>query len=136
MKCKRDGCENPVREYVGRGPRPSYCSKDCQAKKNHLGAEVRRSRKLKSKYGLTVAQYDQLMAEQGGRCAICGTSGPDAARWGKLVVDHDHETGEVRGLLCSNCNCAIGLLGDSPEVLRSAAEYLVRRGSPEGGKNA
>jgi len=60
---------------------------------------------------------------QGGVCAICGK--PEAtARTKRLCVDHCHETGKVRGLLCSHCNRAIGLLGDSCAILASAITYL------------
>ncbi len=119
MKCKSPESENEARPRPsGRGAAPQFCTKACQL------SFARRWTKLKHKYGITVDQYDQLLAEQGGGCAICGVAGPEAARWGVLVVDHDHETGKVRGLLCSNCNCAIGLLGDSPELLTKAAGYL------------
>lgn len=60
-----------------------------------------------------------MLAEQDGRCKICG-------QLKKLNVDHDHATGEVRGLLCHGCNVGIGFFRDSPELLRSAIDYLVR----------
>lgn len=73
---------------------------------------------LKGKYGLTVAQYESMMIEQDGKCALCGASGKD------LEVDHDHHTGEIRGMLCSKCNMGIGLLGDTEEGVASALRYL------------
>lgn len=90
-----------------------------------------------AKFGLTPADYERLLAHQGAVCAICG--GVDGRR--RLNVDHDHATGEVRGLLCSGCNGArLGRLGDDVEkadararyyeerarLLRGAIEYLVR----------
>lgn len=81
-----------------------------------------------SRYGLTLDQYAELLRKQRGVCAICGE--PETlVRKGtlcQLTIDHDHTTGQVRGLLCNNCNRAIGLLKDSPEHLRTAAEYLER----------
>lgn len=72
-------------------------------------------------YGLTEAGYEALLEFQARRCPIC------LSEQRPLVVDHDHQTGAVRGLLCGPCNRAIGLLRDSPVVCRLAAEYL--RGS-------
>jgi hypothetical protein len=74
---------------------------------------------LKRKYGLTLEAFDQLLASQGGGCAICGR--PDADN-----VDHDHETGHVRGILCFPCNVAIGLVHEDGERLLAAASYLSR----------
>lgn len=79
-----------------------------------------REQKLKRRYGLTQADYDTMLAEQGGVCWICGTGG-------KLHVDHDHDTGKVRGLLCPDCNVGLGYFKDSPVALRRAAAYLNRR---------
>lgn len=76
-----------------------------------------RRHQLRSKYGLTVEQYERMVDQQGGRCAIC-------RRAGRLHVDHNHNTGEVRGLLCMNCNTGIGHLGDDVEVLGRAIGYL------------
>lgn len=72
-------------------------------------------------YGMTEAEYEDLLCGQCGVCAICGTN-PE----GRLAVDHNHDTKRVRGLLCRPCNSAIGLLKDSPEILRRAVEYLCR----------
>jgi hypothetical protein len=78
---------------------------------------------LKSKYGLTVEAYDVMLAKQNGVCAICGSKNPRGP--GKrLHIDHDHATGKVRGLLCHPCNRALGLVRDSPALLRKAATYL------------
>jgi hypothetical protein len=66
---------------------------------------------LKRAYGLTVAQWDDLLESQGGRCAICGTDDPRHSNgWS---TDHSHDTGAVRGILCSVCNRTLGMLGDS-----------------------
>lgn len=81
-----------------------------------------RNANLKAKYGITAAQYDQMLEAQGHGCAICGRR---ECKSGKaLAVDHSHVTGKVRGLLCGDCNKALGLLADSPELLKRAARYL------------
>jgi hypothetical protein len=86
---------------------------------------------LAKNYGLTVAEYDTMLREQGGVCAVCGKDEPNAhGRTGKqfrLAVDHCHKTGEVRGLLCQKCNRAIGLLEDDPVLMRRAISYLLRK---------
>jgi hypothetical protein len=80
---------------------------------------------LKRKYGLGgVAAFDSMLVTQGGRCAICGTDKPGGA--GTFSVDHDHTTGAVRGLLCTNCNQGIGHLKDDIAILQAALEYLKR----------
>ncbi len=70
---------------------------------------------------LTDAQYTELLDRQGGSCAICKDKPRD-----RLVVDHDHESGAVRGLLCGRCNLALGLLRDDTTRIRAAATYLER----------
>lgn len=74
-------------------------------------------------YGLTPEQWDGLMTTQGGVCAICKKPNSDGRA---LHVDHDHGTGVVRGLLCGQCNAALGLFGDSPDLLHVAIDYLAR----------
>lgn len=87
-------------------------------------------RSLGRKYGITVERLDEMMIEQNGLCAVC--EGPStkihhgSQKVMDLCVDHDHETGKVRGLLCDRCNRAIGLLQDSAANLRRAAAYLER----------
>lgn len=73
------------------------------------------------KYGMTRADYAVLVEASGGRCAICHRpfSGPK-----EPAIDHDHETGKIRGLLCKACNCALGYMEDTPERLEAAANYL------------
>jgi hypothetical protein len=80
---------------------------------------------MKHLYGITIDEYDSMVAAQGGGCAICG-----GQNWsGKsLSIDHNHNTNKVRGLLCNNCNTAIGLLGERIEVLASAINYLKENG--------
>jgi len=76
------------------------------------------------KYGLTIAQYDAMLAAQNSACMICRLAFDDTPK--SIHVDHCHGTGRVRGLLCSGCNTGIGCLQDSPEILRRASEYLRR----------
>lgn len=78
---------------------------------------------LKRTYGITLEEYDAMLAAQGGGCWICGSPGRDDIA---LHVDHDHVTGEIRGLLCFTCNNALGDLGDSLERVERAASYLDR----------
>lgn len=80
-----------------------------------------KNRVLKMKYGITLAQYESMAAAQCGVCAICGNAEEDGRA---LAVDHDHATGEIRGLLCGGCNLGLGNMGDSPDRLRAAIEYL------------
>lgn len=86
-----------------------------------------RSKGLRLRYGITLAEYEARLAAQGGRCACCGTEEPRGA--GSFRVDHDHETGVVRGLLCNPCNAGLGLLGDSPAALMRALRYLDGQGA-------
>lgn len=73
------------------------------------------------KYNLTLEQWDSLFAKQGNACAICRTTYSQGSGW---ATDHNHETGKVRGILCSQCNSGIGMLKDDPMRCRAAAEYL------------
>lgn len=82
-----------------------------------------RVRKLK-RYALTPESYAAMLAAQGGRCKICGSTKAVRTGEGSFSVDHCHETGKVRGLLCRRCNAALGGFRDSPELLEMALVYL------------
>ncbi len=86
------------------------------------GAVARRKRYqwVRRKYGLSAADWDELVALHGGACAICGTAGEE------LAVDHCHRTGRVRGLLCHDCNLGLGRFRDDPGRLQGAIDYLRR----------
>lgn len=78
---------------------------------------------LRRHYGITVEQYDSLLLNQDGRCAICGKTVEENGQ--RLHVDHDHETGRVRGLLCNACNPGIGFFKHNPDLLKKAMGYLL-----------
>jgi len=73
-------------------------------------------------YGMTVEDYYEMFAKQKGCCAICGRHQSEFKR--ALSVDHNHETGEIRGLLCDNCNLMLGKAKESIEILKSVIKYL------------
>jgi hypothetical protein len=84
--------------------------------------EEQRGSRIRS-YGISIEEYDQMLLEQNGVCYICNKKPSDKRA---LDIDHNHETGVVRGLLCSQHNRAIGLFDDSINLLARAIEYLSR----------
>ena len=120
-----EACGEVFRLGQGAKRRP-YCP-PCQADWHRKRTRERRHHNSMKAYGLTPNDYARMAAEQGGVCAICGglPNGKGASR-GRLSVDHDHATGKVRALLCSKCNTGIGLLNDSPDLLMSAAAYVIQ----------
>ena len=78
--------------------------------------------KLKYSFGISLEEYNQLLEKQEYRCAICRKEKIENGR--SFAVDHDHKTGRVRGLLCTSCNCGIGFLRDSKDLLLRAITYL------------
>ena len=114
----------PARERTRqwqRDNRERYLAKQAAYVTSGKKARANRKSHLKRKFGLTLAQYDAMLAAQGGRCAICRRPpNPKIS----LHVDHDHETGAVRGLLCVRCNNGIALFDEDHEVLREIAAYL------------
>ncbi len=93
---------------------------------NDANKEQKKSAELKRHYGITLAEYDIILQKQNGGCAICGDTEPNGKtdRFKHFSVDHCHETGKVRGLLCNHCNRGIGLLKDSEEIVNKAYLYL------------
>lgn len=106
--------------------------KSCVLEKNRVRHATPKNKqkiwenKLQYRYGITKADYDYLFEKQNGCCAICGTNNPSSKskKHKYFSVDHCHQTGKVRGLLCATCNSAIGLLGDCPETIAKASLYL------------
>lgn len=124
------GCDElkPVAEfYKNRGRKGGLTDtcKTCQLtwsrERYARDPKYRRRYLLAKKYGMTLDAYDALLEAQGGVCAICGEAGADAKM---LAVDHDHNTGKVRGLLCDKCNQGIGLFRDDPELMAKAIQYI------------
>ena len=81
-----------------------------------------RNNHLKNNYGITLDDYNIMLFQQDGCCAICKTHHTELNK--NLSVDHNHTTGEVRGLLCNNCNTAIGKLGENIQTIKNAIKYL------------
>jgi hypothetical protein len=118
MVCKANSCGRPARE-------DGYClshSPERQRVSRKANAERFKGYTLKRDYGIAYEQYQELLKQQDGRCAICNETPTDK----KLAVDHSHATGVVRGLLCSACNVGLGHFKDSIELLSKAVEYLNR----------
>ena len=93
---------------------------------------LKRKSHLKRYYGITVEQYDEMLKSQNGVCAICGnvelSNRGNTLNALSLAVDHCHETGKIRGLLCMDCNQTLGKFNDDPARFEKAAEYLVKNG--------
>lgn len=141
-----DSCENPsMSRYSNKGCRCEGCcaltrrynynyrkknretiSQQRKYKRSKTDdIDARREYQLRRKFNLTSVEYDAILERQGGGCAICRQARDPNGRW--LAVDHCHDTGRVRGLLCTNCNQAIGKLQDNPDRLRVAVAYLERQ---------
>lgn len=91
-----------------------------------LDSRVKLDNRLRSVYGITLAEFEAMAIGQEGLCAICRLSPVGRGKGDVLVVDHCHKAGHVRSLLCGNCNIAIGLLLDDPAIVDAAAAYLRR----------
>lgn len=95
--------------------------RDPTCKECHNAKLVNKKKYLR-KYRMSIKDYNRLLAKQGGRCAICGVMVADT-----LHVDHCHETGRVRGLLCRNCNFGLGMFEDQYDRLIKAAKYISQK---------
>ena len=110
-----------------------YCSKECYSEmhKMHSLARYYNDPDYKEKliggqrekrYGVSTDKYIEMLEAQNYRCAICGRHQEELDR--RMSVDHDHDTGSIRELLCNSCNVGIGHLQDDPALIRKAIEYL------------
>lgn len=106
----------------------STSCEDCMRHRKHQQTRTRLSRAQLRKHNLAPEAYLAMRAAQEDCCAICGTHESALTHlvgtWKRLVVDHDHATGQVRGLLCHSCNRALGSFHDSISTLRNAIRYL------------
>lgn len=142
LRCPRCGETKPVESFYKDASKPSghnsYCI-DCARKhsKDYYTAvrpkvksnpHYARKQGLKRKYSLSLEDYDALLQAQGGVCAACGHT-ETMVRRGRanpLSVDHSHEDGHIRGLLCNRCNRALGLLRDDWRTIQALLDYLRR----------
>jgi hypothetical protein len=104
------------------------CQKDSRSPAAVQRRQERERRRTLALYGLTQADYDGLVARQRNQCAVCKARKPGGppTRKGYWHIDHDHVTGQVRGLLCSRCNLGIGHFEDDPELLAAATRYVTK----------
>ena len=130
MKYKCTKCKKvkPESEYFFR--ERDYRRKQCKAcvykcNRKNYDHEKERFRKIQKRFNLTQEQFNELNEKQKGLCAICGNPPTVHARnRGVLCVDHDHETGKVRALLCRPCNQGLGFFKDKEDLMRKATEYI------------
>jgi hypothetical protein len=123
QRCGRCGTVKMARDFRRDQRSPSGLYQWCRLCTRRYNAHWRRHVLIEKKYGISKATFDLLLDSQGHACAICRRQFGDKRR---PCVDHDHESGAARGVLCSNCNTGIGMLGDSVEVAAAAAAYLVK----------
>ena len=127
--CKDCGESKPLSDfYKTRKYYRSYC-KPChkmRSTEERKGKDVNKWRTIKSKYGLTREGWDDLWDSQQGMCKICNTAMTTEERMSKTkaVVDHCHDSGKVRALLCHRCNVAIGLLREDKTIVENVLVYL------------
>lgn len=127
LTCKRCNEFKPISMFpnnrlclYGVEPVCKACKHERRREYERLYPERARNTELKHQYGITFEQYREMLSQQDGRCAICGTSKE------KLVVDHNHQTGKVRKLLCHLCNALIGYAREDISIIASAISYLER----------
>lgn len=118
-------CEECGITYIKGRTHQFCCSKSCSTKKwrrENMTPARRRAAKIKYHYGISVEEWQEMFDSQNGLCKICSKSLEISGRG--YATDHCHGSGEVRGILCGECNLGIGYFKDSPALLRSAALYL------------
>lgn len=123
-KSKKDGrsiyCYN-CRKKISKAKRATNSHKQNRKLTRKRYARKERDYLLKSRYGITADQFDAIFLSQNNTCALCTSDKSDGKNF---VVDHCHKTGNIRGILCSYCNRALGMFKDDPETLKQAIRYL------------
>jgi hypothetical protein len=125
-QCGVCGLTKSINEfYVSKRNKTGYRGecKQCSLEYHQKHPEVRRRCNLRKIFGITVEEYDAALALQGKKCGCCGISVNDK-KPRNFAVDHCHETGALRGILCRDCNLAIGFLGDNLSGIEKAIRYL------------
>lgn len=121
--CYRCDINKDITEFAKRGTGHMGVCKECRKVKYPYDPKKHRASHLLNRYNLQWQHYLDLYKDQAGTCAICTTI-LYIGELNSIHVDHDHDTGSVRGLLCSSCNWGLGHFQDSPTVLIKALEYL------------
>jgi hypothetical protein len=116
--CKEELPLASFKKYKDKRVDKVYYKTDCSTCHN----KICRERHLSERYNITIAEYDERLQKQGNCCAIC--KGTDTKSAGRFVVDHNHATGEVRGLLCQTCNAMLGQAQDNVLILQAGINYL------------
>lgn len=98
--------------------------KACDQKYRLENQDEIREYHYQNRYGISLEQYEEKLKEQDYSCAICGSKHTSNDRMKRLVVDHNHNTGQVRGLLCHACNVAIGAAKEQEDILMACISYL------------
>jgi hypothetical protein len=124
--CRACGVLLPLRHF-NKNPqridkRGSYC-KDCLRDKDKHNYNTSRVNTITRKYNISRNEYESMVATQNNKCAICNEACVSGRR---LAIDHCHESGRVRGLLCRSCNVGLGHFKDNPKLLLLAAKYLLK----------
>jgi hypothetical protein len=129
--CTKCGIDKPITAFASRKERPNglgvrskckECSNEICRSRCDKNPSVSRERNLQTLYGITHNDYLKMLEAQNGRCAICGTDTPGGR--GAFHVDHCHDSGNIRGLLCHHCNTGLGHFKDQESLLLKAALYL------------
>ena len=129
--CAHCGKDIPRKNYPpGHYSRLVTCSYKCAGaiktrppeEKKLTRQQGSRQYSLRVNYGITIEEYDEVVTHQGGGCAACGHTYTGHGR--RLAVDHDHQTGVTRGMLCPMCNRGMSFFKDNPDALEAAAAYL------------
>ena len=130
--CPTCGEEKPTENFYRDKRQCKSCLRDHQRRYRAERPDYHHGRNLKQRYGITVDEYETLIANQNSTCPICEVEIPDTIGYkGKRpsVVDHNHETGEVRGILCSSCNLVLGYARENTHTLYKSIVYLSERGA-------
>lgn len=132
--CRTCGSTKPIEEFWKGQSACIPCSKQkAKTRWNSRSPKKRLEQHLKHKYGISHSRFAEAWSAQKGCCAICETELPDLMTYDNrrrgYAIDHNHETGEFRGILCLKCNTLLGMASDSIDVLYAAVRYLDERGS-------